>query len=400
MTRVFQTGWEIGFGSNAATIFDARGPDGYILLGSPVIDATVKRNGNSSLKLPFNAAGVAIRLSLRSSYTETYHRYYFRKSGNPAANTLVFYPDNNIRVYVDTSGQMYLTGSDTVQKGNNSGPLANNVWHLVELRHYPSGGNTNAALRVNGIQLADATTFVGANISVGTIDFYGFNATADMWVDDYAVNDASTSENNSWIGEGKIVLLLPVSDSQVGSWTGGLGGTTNLFQAINKTPPNGTATEDNTTQIESADSSGDNSTDEYRANLTTYSTAGINVASNIRCGFLLVNHGEDVGTGTKTITYGLYSNPTQSNLVINADVTAGSSGALASYPSGWWWTGNVVAGSSFSSVTLGSSPVFSVRKTDTGTRVASIDFVGMYVEYVERSLPLRRRRFPMSVLNY
>jgi len=213
-----------------------------------------------------------------------------------------------------------------------------------------------------------------------------------MDFDDWATNDNNGADQNSWPGAGSVVLCKPISDSQDGSWTGGAGGTgIDLSLAVSSTPPVGTAAETNTTQIESVDSSGDNATDEYRANLTTYTDAGIGASDTINVLHPLINHGEDVSTGTKTGSFGLQSNPSQTY----ATFTFGDDvGGLGTFPTNWR---TKLSSPVYSpSVTKGSSPVLAVRKTDTGTRVASVDFMGLNVEYVPAAF---NPTFDLGMLN-
>lgn len=54
-------------------------------------------------------------------------------------------------------------------------------------------------------------------------------------------------------------------------------------------------------------------------------------------------------------------------------------------------------------MTLSSNPVLAIRKTDSGTRVASVDFMGLYVEYspavaAGKALPFDTRRIQRNSL--
>jgi hypothetical protein len=231
---------------------------------------------------------------------------------------------------------------------------------------------------IDGVSIASTTTTTTTTVVPNRFlcgDSVVHNANFDF--DDIALNDSTGASQNSWPGGGQVVTCFPISDVQDGSWTGGAGGTGDLSDAVNNIPPVGTATETNATQIESADGSGDNATDEYRANLTTYTNAGIGAADTITLIQPTIIHGEDVGTGTKTGSFGLQSNPSQTY----ATFTYGDDGgALGTYDTLWpVKVGDPVYAPS---PTLGSSPVLAVRKTDAGTRVASVCAMGLNIEYV------------------
>lgn len=316
-----------------------------------------------------------------------YMRMYWRKSADPSVvgTSGIFWArgaDSNNQFYVrlETDGTLTLrkmeAGVDS-QIGSASAALSNNTWYRIEVYWKINSASTDECeLRIDGVSVASTST---ANIGTTNANFGwgtgGTGSTTDM--DDVAVNDGTGSDQNTYPGEGQCSLLVPISDSQVGSWTGGAGGTTNLYLAVSNIPPVGTATETNTTQIENVDTSPDNSTDEYRANLTTYATAGIVAGDTINVLQPLVNHGEDAATGSKTGSFGLQSNPSQTYATF---VYGDDSGSLGTFPSNWRTKqGNPVYSPS---PTLSSSPVLAVRKTDTGSRVASVDFLGMYVDWV------------------
>jgi hypothetical protein len=208
-------------------------------------------------------------------------------------------------------------------------------------------------------------------------------ASKQCWIDDIAINDSTGAANNSWCGSGKIILMKPASDSQIGSWTGGAGGVTNLFDAVNNTPPIGTATETNLTQIESVDASGDNATDEYRGNCGSYATAGVGATDVVNAIVPYICHGEDVATGSKSGSFGLQANPVTT---YEAFSFGNDAGALGTYATNWvLLTGTTVQAPS---VTVGSNLIVAVRKTDTGTRVASVCLLAAYVDFTPTSTSL------------
>lgn len=253
----------------------------------------------------------------------------------------------------------------------------------AELYMLTASGSIDATeLRLNGVRVAAASSLAlsdsaAGRFRIGWVDAPG--ASKVVYLDDAGINDSTGSHHNSWCGwEEKVVLLRPISDSQDGTWTGGAGGTGDLSTAVDNTPPIGTASETDSTQIESIDDTGNNSTDEYRANMTTYSTAGITANDLITVIHSITDHGEDVTAGNKTGNQSILSNPAQG--ASDGFTFGDDAGALGTWSSNWsskW--GSAI---NYPSVTLGTSPVVAIRKTDSGTRVASVDFIGIYVEYL------------------
>jgi hypothetical protein len=192
----------------------------------------------------------------------------------------------------------------------------------------------------------------------------------------------------------KIVLLKAISDNQVGSWTGGQGGTSNLFDAVNNIPPIGTSSETNLTQIENVTSGGGTN---YIANMTTYTNAGIIASDIIKLVHGVVDHAEDASSGTKTGQFKIASNPVGSFTIFTFGDNAG---ALAAWPGNWRATWGSVEYNP--STTLGNSPTVELDRTDANSTVGSVDFVGIMVEYtnaVADSLVIARNIFKSSVFH-
>jgi hypothetical protein len=360
--------------------------------GTATIAAAAARTGSYGLRLGDSQfIGYTIPGAVVS---RTYfHRFYLRTSAAPAvasrlwvASDLSSGLDPFLRLNTDLTLQAMYDTNSPVALGSPSAALSTNTWYRIECSYRINTSTNDDAFEVliDGTSLASSTTL---NLGTGAIVRFAIGSSAqahgvNLDFDDIAVNDDQGASQNSWPGSGNVVLCLPISDSQDGSWTGGAGGTgIDLSLAVKNTPPTGTATETDTTQIESIDASGDNATDEYRANLTTYTNAGIGGSDTITLIQPMCIHGEDVGTGTKTGSLGLQANPSQTYATFTY---ADDIGALATFGGAFdtnWKTKNgapVYA----PSVTLGSSPVLAVRKTDAGTRVASVCAMGLYVDYI------------------
>jgi hypothetical protein len=196
-------------------------------------------------------------------------------------------------------------------------------------------------------------------------------------MDDAAVNNTSGTDQSDYPGDGNVVPLFPVSDNARGAnWTGGAGGTTNLFDAIDNTPPVGaTFNGTNTSQIINAAS---DTTGNYDANLTDYLTAGIRAADTITLVQPLWALGCSSATATNMARL-LVSNP-QSN---GGTESTQSTGSIAgTYGSAWRQPSNISHTVYSPSVTLGTQPVIRLGKRTATTRVVGACFMGAYVEYI------------------
>src|SRR5262249_20714242 len=131
----------------------------------------------------------------------------------------------------------------------------------------------------------------------------------------------------TWPGDGKIVLLKPISDNARGAnWVGGAGGTTNLWDAIDNTPPVGgaSAAGTNTSQTHNGTKA---TTGNYDVNLTSYTTSGIGACDSITLVVGLWNAG---GAATGSVV-SIQSNPALGSTSTLSTSTPGT------YPTGWNW---------------------------------------------------------------
>lgn len=360
--------------------------------GTITIDSGITAHGGTKVlkcdSTASNLTAVAVMTLPALTASATYWlRAYFCFSALPTTSQQImsllgtFGQAQGIAATITSTGKMRLVQRiDSVQLGSDSAATVtanSSTWYRVELKAVLNASSqiTDCELQLDGVSVATAT---GLTLTSSTGSFVGWSgapgASKSVYVDDYAMN--RTLSGTAWPGDGKIVLLKPTSDGQAGSWTGGVGGVTNLFNAVDNTPPVGTATETDTSQIESIDASGDNATDEYRANVGTPISAGIGSGDTFTAALPVLNHGEDIATGTKTGTFGIQT-PTglsQQTFTFGNDVAA-----LGTYPTGWIWSPGVVLEAAV--ITPSTSIVLGVRKTDTGTRVASVDFLGAYLEF-------------------
>lgn len=334
-------------------------------------DSSIVRTGATSLKV-IAQSGSSIAVTFIGHSAGRCVRVYVRVTTLPASTRLLIgtigASQLNVRLKSDGALELY---NNTTLLGTSTTKLTDTSrWYRIEVR---SGTITSdELLRIDGVgEVSGSITSLSTGGTVGAGDTVA--ATYTAYFDDMAVDDTT------WPGEGKIVLLVPISDNARATlWTGGVGGTTNLFDAVNNTPPIGTATETDLTQIEHAGGAA-GSTDAYDANMTSYATAGIAASDTITAIQFWIWHGEDSATGTKLLNFSLVSNPTQASSLAN--FTAGNDvGALGTFNVNWTRTQNGIISSP--SVTVGTSPVMRVVRPETASRVASVCFMGMYVEYI------------------
>lgn len=389
MARRYICGWEVGSllgepaagtvaGSNTFTT-----TAGSVVVGAVSLETSIVRTGNGSLKVTpaSGAAGYWESNSGASAAAPVYFRFYVRITSLPSAARQIWGDNaggNTYWIRLNTDGSISFMKSVSDVVGTSSTNLTDiTKWYRIEIK-ITAGVQE---LLLDGVSVAtDTAVAPSANrMRFGAEDTVA--ATYTAYFDDFVRDSAA------YPGDGKVVLLLPISDNARSTqWTAGAGGTTNLWDAVNNRPPTGTAaaTETNTSQIKHAGGA----TGSYDANMTAYSTAGIAAGDTINDTMPFVWTGEDSATGDKLLSFNILSNPAAPNTG-NFNVADSSSGADGTWPTGWWMTVGVMSGVPS---TL-NSPVMRVTRPETASRVPSVCFMGIYVDYTPAvtSSPKRMR---------
>jgi hypothetical protein len=413
VARLFTVGAECNDGVSFA------GMDGVSFAGT--YDTVTVRSGLRSFKCAATAAQTTPNVAesfgrVFATGTSYFVRAYFYFSNLPGTTVQILYFSGGAGNY----GSARLTSAGVLQLFNETGTPAqvgsNSVttivtgqWYRIELGiniNAAAGSNDYLELLLNGESVASSST-----LSIGTTAPNGWAAgwTQDprsgsdrtLYVDDIALNDSTGASQTSWPADGKVVLLLPVSDNSAGSWRAGSAASAAangaLFDAINNTPPAGTVSPDGVLAcISNAISGATNPNGDF--NMQTYASKGINPGDTINIVRMGIAHGEDVSTNSKTGTFNMQSNPSHATDNVAQGGTnqfgpsaGGAVGAYAGGPTNWvpqWGTvfyGDVV--------TVGTAPVARITKTDTGTRAADCCFMGILVDYTPRSMvPYEGRR--------
>ena len=343
-----------------------------------------------------NTAKIQIRFSGRSPGTGVYARYYQRFDTLPSAiNTVAIIGDDVgvskhlVVCRLDNAGKLSMWVNDeATQVGSDSSftvTPGDGKWYRIEIFCKLGAGATDQGeVRVavdDGTPETLGTTS-GQNWSDGNIDRVGMGwdlntgpAFCVSYIADVAVNDDSGSDQNSWPGEGRTATLFPVSDNSIGSWTGGVGGTTNLYLAVTNAPPIGTSAETDLTQIESAANSASDNCD---FNCQSYDDVGIPSNATITVMQGLICHGEDTATGPFDGAMLIVSNPAQSPE--DTFVYGNNVGALGNWPGNWGFTWGTPQYNP--TVTRATKPVLRVGKRTATTNVVSCCYLAINVEYV------------------
>ena len=313
-----------GFEAQAALV------DNITLTGTAAYNATTPRTGAAQIRcspasgasgyitIPYASAGY-YHFGLRlGTVPQGMDRLLFGAIASGTINVRQNAGTNNLSIYLNTT---QIGSSVSIGSG----------WYWIGVRAVT--GTSVPFLQVDGVTVVTGTATVSA--WSGNIGYSGTETplnTASIDIDDIIVDDAG------FLAPSKVALLLPISDNARATlWTGGVGGTTSLYDAVNNTPPAGSATESNTTQIEHAGGAA-GTTDAYDANMTTYTTAGVGATDKVIALQGVIVWGEDIQTGTKLLSYEGVSNPAwtgESSIDVSTGHGSGAVGTYATGADGW-----------------------------------------------------------------
>jgi hypothetical protein len=379
MARLITCGFEAQR-LNTTALTTAEGEACYYV-GTPAFNTSVQRSGAACLE----AAGAKNATFDRAFVLDrTYFvRFAFRRTAAVSAVTSICYVEAASSAIVITAR---LNTSEELQLGDANGTsvgstvaTSQDTWHLAELKFVvPTAGNGTASLKMDGTAVTTDLSIDVNNAAPILIRFGNSNPSAGttVYIDDVAVNDDQDASQNTWAGDGKVILLKPtvLGAGGRGNWVDGGGGTTNLHLAVNNTPPVGTAAGSNGTQIENATSG----TSSSEFDCTTYTAGGVGGSDTISLLQGLWRVATSSTTSGNTGTARVFGNPD-----IGGDDAIDFEGAGATAgtdPAGWRTYKGAYAYAP--SVTKGSAPQIRITKTVATTRVHSCDLMGVVVEYV------------------
>jgi hypothetical protein len=120
--------------------------------------------------------------------------------------------------------------------------FSNNTWYRVELHVKIDPINGLVEFRLDGV--LDGTWWgnTGSGTILDHLRIYAGGGGAGLqnsfYVDDIAINDTAGLFDNSWIGDGHVIALVPNANGDANQWTGSDGDTTNNYQLIDEAPSN------------------------------------------------------------------------------------------------------------------------------------------------------------------
>ena len=183
--------------------------------GNPSITTSVKRSGSAALNL-------AEATSLGYSFTavsEAYFRFAIYTSLGSTTDFIWRSSTTTLGILrLNTTGLFELLTGTSTSVAVGTLPLTTNTWYLIEL-HIKIADAPNGVLeiKIDGIDDASFTgdTKPGAETTIGNIYFLSNTApgTPIVYIDDCGMNDTAGGVDDSWLGDGRIIIIKPNADT-------------------------------------------------------------------------------------------------------------------------------------------------------------------------------------------
>lgn len=198
---------------------------------SSMLISGTKRSGNYSYH--FADYGRYVTKAI-SSLSEFYIRFAVYTSGFDTGSYSIFrwYKDTTNLGDIRINGQYAIVQAavNNVVVASGSSTFTTSNWHLIEV-HVIIADSGSIQVKYDGILEINYSgdTKPGSDTYTNILYFYGLNW--NLLVDDIALNDTNGSTDNSWCGDGRIILLTPSGSGTTNSWvnSGNVSGSANYL---------------------------------------------------------------------------------------------------------------------------------------------------------------------------
>jgi len=199
MARIFTEGFEM----RDLLFFDATGSAGF----------STPRSGAASLNLGYQGWGNKTIVDL----AEAYFRFGFRFNGYQGA-IFIWYNGGTRLGYIgiDSSRRLVIYTGD-VLRATGTIVLSLSAWYLIEV-HVLISDTGVVEVRLDGILDVSYSgdTKPGAEATINVCRYCGDS----VQFDDLAMNDTTGAVDNSWCGDGKVVMLTPNANGDLSQLMG------------------------------------------------------------------------------------------------------------------------------------------------------------------------------------
>lgn len=250
MARIFQSGFEL---QSVTTEFPTIVTEGSATF---TIVTTAPRTGSAHLRVSNVAGGNKVYgiHSLPYAVSELYIRAGLQinswAAGVGVSELFSLWDGaiDHILVTLNQSKQLAIYRDSTLL-ATDSTVLATGVYYLLEFHFSIANSGGIIQIKINGVLSTDTTadTQNAGNASVNTIQIgetenvnTSTKSVMVLYWDDWAINDASGSRNNTWIGDGGIYLLTPTGAGTTTQLSRGGNDSGANWNQVDEVPQNGT----------------------------------------------------------------------------------------------------------------------------------------------------------------
>jgi hypothetical protein len=136
---------------------------------------------------------------------------------------------------------LFDAGGNPTEVARGTTPISLNEWHLVEIHIGVANVGGIVEVRIDGVL---DVTFTGDTFTASSADIvylmFGDNATE--YFDDLALNDLAGGVDDSWCGDGRIILLRPNANGDLSQLTGSDANQVDNYLLVDDIPADGDTT--------------------------------------------------------------------------------------------------------------------------------------------------------------
>ena len=200
MTRVWSEGFEL------------QDMVGYTLGAYyPTISTAVKRSGAASCLFKSYESGNMYKSI--TAISEFYLRVAIYKDTTSRTDYIIWRSGGTSLGYVSIGSQITISSAALSDVGSTT--LSINTWYLLEI-HVKIDDATGAVdVKIDGVAECNVAgdTKPGADTTVDNIYFNGGFRNSSWYIDDIGLNDTAGGVDDSWLGDGRIIVIKPNGDT-------------------------------------------------------------------------------------------------------------------------------------------------------------------------------------------
>lgn len=193
----------------------------------------------SPLAIKITSSGVGQNLIVPVPSPVTFYiGFFFKTESLGSGSGIIAGYDSTTRslgIGSDVAGRLTILRNTNILASTDADTIKKNIWHYIEFRGTISNTVGVFTLKVDGVQLLNAT---GQNTRGGTNNFIdsfrflpgGGNTQSLFWYDDFYVSDSG------FYGKSQIAALAPTADSGSQQWTTSTG--TDHYALVDENPSN------------------------------------------------------------------------------------------------------------------------------------------------------------------